>query len=74
MAAYFALKFFYENVLGQKLDERSLIHSKTAKGEKQRVIFLHDKLKTFIEYFNIKKKELFCYLISGKSMMEGQYR
>ena len=115
-SAYFALKFFYENVLRQKFDEniplaknkeklpivlnkeeinnmleatlnlkhrlvlmflyytgirlneivnlkwedidfeRGVIHLKTAKGEKERIIFLHDKLKSFIEYFNIKKE------------------
>ncbi len=113
-SAYFALKFFYENVLRQEFDEsiplaknkgklpvvlskeeisrmleatlnlkhrlvlmflyytgirlseivnlrwedmdfqRGMIHLKAAKGEKERVIFLHDKLKKFIEYFNIK--------------------
>src|SRR3989344_2758345 len=112
-SVYFALKFFYENVLRQKFDEtiplaknkgklpvvlnkeeiskmleatlnlkhrlvlmflyytgirlneivnlkwedidfeRNVIHLKTAKGDKQRVIFLHDKLKTFINYFRI---------------------
>ena len=115
-AVYFALKFFYENVLSQKFDEkiplakskgrlpivlnkeevnsmlevtlnlkhrlvlmflyftgirlneiinlkwedldfqRGIIHLKIAKGEKERIIFFHDKLKRFIEYFNIKKE------------------
>ena len=115
-SVYFALKFFYENVLRQKFDEniplaknkgklpivlnkeeigkmleatlnlkhrlvlmflyytgirlnevvnlrwddidfqRDVIHLKTAKGEKERIIFLHEKLKRFIEYFNIKKE------------------
>ena len=115
-AVYFALKFFYENVLRQEFDEniplaqnkrklpivlskeeinnmleatlnlkhrlvlmflyytgmrlneivnlkwedidfqRGVIHLKTAKGEKERVIFLHEKLRNFIEYFNIKKE------------------
>ncbi len=114
--AYFALKFFYENVLRQKFDEtiplaknklklpvvlnreeignmlestlnlkhrlvlmflyyagirlseiinlkwedidfkRGVIHLKAAKGDKERVVFLHDNLKNFIEYFNIKKE------------------
>ena len=114
-SAYFALKFFHENVLNQKFDEkiplaknkgklpvvlnkeeinkmfestlnlkhrlvlmflyytgvrvneivnlkwedidfpRGTIHLKTAKGEKERVIFFHEKLKSFIEYFNLKK-------------------
>lgn len=115
-AVYFSLKFFYENVLRQKFDEkiplakskgrlpivlnkeevnsileatlnlkhrlilmflyftgirlneiinlkwedidfhRDIIHLKIAKGEKERIIFLHGKLKRFIEYFNIKKE------------------
>ena len=115
-SAYFALKFFHENVLGQKLDEkiplaknkgklpvvlnkdevikmfgstlnlkhrlvlmflyytgirlnelvnlkwedidfqRGIIHLKTAKGEKERVTFFHEKLKNFIGYFNLKKE------------------
>ena len=115
-SAYFALKFFYENVLRQKFDEdiplaknkdklpavlnkedinsmieatlnlkhrlilmflyytgirlneiinlkwedidfqRSVIHLKIAKGENERVVFLHDNLKKFIEYFNIKRE------------------
>ena len=115
-SAYFALKFFHENVLRQKFDEsiplaknkarlpnvlskeeiarmfestlnirhrlvlmflyytgirlneivnlkwedidfdRGTIHLKVAKGEKERVIFLHDKLKNFIDYFNVKSK------------------
>ena len=114
-SAYFALKFFHENVLKQKLDEdlplaknkgklpvvlnkdeitkmfestinlkhrlvlmflyysgiranelvnlkwedidfqRGTIHLKTAKGDKERVVFFHEKLKSFIEYFNLKK-------------------
>jgi len=114
-SAYFALKFFYENVLRQKFDEniplaknkgklpvvlskeeifnmleatlnlkhrlvlmflyytgirvneivnlkwedidfqRGIIHLKTAKGEKERIVFFHEKLKGFIEYFNLKK-------------------
>ncbi len=115
-SAYFALKFFYENVLMQQFDEsiplaknkgklpvvlnkeeinnmfeatlnlkhrlvlmflyytgmrlseiislkwedidfqRNTIHLKIAKGEKERVIFLHEKLKIFIEYFGLKKE------------------
>ena len=120
-SAYFALKFFHENVLNQKFDEkiplaknkgklpivlnkdeinkmlestlnlkhrlilmflyytgirlneiinlrwedldfeRGTIHLKTAKGEKERVIFFHEKLKSFIEYFNLKN-ESFVFL------------
>ena len=125
-SVYFALKFFYENALRQKFDEkiplaknkeklpavlnmeevnsmleatlnlkhrlvlmflyytgirlnevvnlkwedidfqRGLIHLKTAKGEKERVIFLHDRLKKFIEYFNIKKEGLILISNLGK--------
>jgi len=36
--------------------QRNVIHLKIAKGEKERVIFFHDKLKNFIEYFNFKKE------------------
>ena len=117
-SVYFALKFFYENVLRQKFDEtiplaknkgklpvvlskdevnsmieatlnlkhrlvlmflyytgirlneivnlkwadvdfqRDVIHLKTAKGERERIIFFHDKLKSAIEYFNLKREEL----------------
>lgn len=115
-SAYFALKFFHENVLRRKFDEsiplaknkaklpnvlgkediakmfestlnirhrlvlmflyytgirlneivnlkwedidfnRETIHLKVAKGEKERVIFFHQNLKKFIEYFNVKGK------------------
>lgn len=115
-SAYFALKFFYENVLRQKFDERiplaknkgklpivlnkeevnrifeanlnlkhrlvlmflyytgvrlneiinlkwedidiqrGVIHLKVAKGEKERIVFLHDNLRKFVEYFNLKKE------------------
>src|SRR3989338_7796296 len=113
-SVYFALRFFHENVLNQKFDEkiplaknkaklpivlnkdeikamfeatlnlkhklvlmflyytgirlnelvnlkwedldfqRGTIHLKTAKGEKERVIFFHENLKKIIEYFNVK--------------------
>ncbi|MBI2651308.1 tyrosine-type recombinase/integrase [Candidatus Woesearchaeota archaeon] len=116
-SAYFALKFFHENVLSQKFDEkiplaknkiklpvvlnkdeinkmvestlnlkhrlvlmflyysgiranelvnlkwddidfqRGTMHLKTAKGGKERIVFFHEKLKSFIEYFNLKKEE-----------------
>ena len=113
---YFSLKFFYENVLNQKFDERipvakncsklptvlnreevhkmfdltinlkhkfllmatyytgarlneiinlrwedldferELIHLKISKGDKERVVFLHDHLKRIIKYFNLEKE------------------
>ena len=125
-SVYFALKFFYENVLSQKFDERiplaknkgklpvvlnkeevnrmleatfnlkhrlvlmflyytgirlneiinlkwndidfqrNVIHIKVAKGEKERVIFLHDNLKNFIEYFNLKKEGSIFFSNFGK--------
>lgn len=125
--AYFALKFFHENVLKQKFDEsiplaknksklpvvlnkeeinkmfestlnlkhklvlmflyytgirlneivnlnwedidfqRGTIHLKIAKGEKERVIFFHEKLKNIIEYFNLKKEGfIFISNLGGK--------
>lgn len=130
-SAYFALKFFHENVLRQKFDEniplaknkgklptvlskeeiskmleatinlkhrlvlmflyytgirlnelvnlkwedidfrRDVIHLKTAKGEKERIIFLHDKLKKFIEYFNIRK-EGFVFLSNMGKKYDGR--
>ena len=35
--------------------QRGTIHLKTAKGDKERVVFFHEKLKSFIGYFNLKK-------------------
>ena len=117
-SVYFAIKFFYENVLNQKLDEkiplakkdgklpvvlsreevqgifdatinlkhrliimflyytgirldeivnlkwedldfdRGLIHLKVAKGNKDRIIFLHEKLADFIKIFGLNKQGL----------------
>ena len=114
--AYFALKFFYENVLHERFDEelpltkkkmklpivlsrgevkkmieitdnlkhklilsflyyaglrldevvnlrwrdidfdRDIVHVKTAKGEKERVVFLHPKLKEMLNVHGIKKR------------------
>jgi len=34
--------------------QREIIHLKIAKGDKERVVFFHEKLKRFIEYFNLK--------------------
>jgi site-specific recombinase XerD len=117
-SVYFALKFFYENVLNEKFNEklplakknlklpvvlsrgeiskmmeatnnikhrlvlmflyyaglrldevrnlkwqdidfdRDIIHIKTAKGEKERVVFLHPKLKEMLEIYGINKQGL----------------
>lgn len=117
-SVYFALKFFYENVLNEKFDEklplakkdlklpvvlsreeiskmievtnnikhklvlmflyyaglrldevrnlkwqdidfdREIIHIQTAKGEKERVVFLHPKLKEMLKIYGINKQGL----------------
>ena len=36
--------------------DRCIIHLKVAKGDKERVVFLHEKLKQFIDYFHLKKE------------------
>ncbi|MEK6904809.1 MAG: tyrosine-type recombinase/integrase [Nanoarchaeota archaeon] len=125
-SVYFALKFFYEQVLHQKLDEelplakgssklpavlnkeevkslfdvtfnlkhrlvlmllyysgmrlnelvnvqwddfdfeRGMIHLKITKGEKERVVFLHEKLKTLIQDFHLQNKGLVFHSNLGK--------
>lgn len=125
-SVYFALKFFYENVLQQRFDEtiplaknkgklpvvlskgevqamfestvnlrhrlvlmflyytgirlneiinlawedidfdRGIIHLKVAKGDKERIVFLHEKLNRFIAYFNMKKEGLVFVSNLGK--------
>ena len=37
---------------------RGIIHIKTAKGEKERVVFLHPKLKEMLEIYGINKQGL----------------
>jgi len=124
--AYFALKFFYENVIDEKFDEklplakskqklpivlnrkeiqklfevttnikhkmilmflyyaglrldevrnlkwqdidfdRDIIHVKTAKGEKERVVFLHHKLKEIMKFHGIDKQGLVFKSQMGK--------
>lgn len=47
------------NLHWEDLDfKRDTIHLKTAKGEKERVIFLHEQLKKIMEYFSLKKEGL----------------
>ncbi len=125
-SVYFALKFFYEQVLHQKFDEelplakgssklpavlnkeevkslfdvtfnlkhrlvlmllyysgmrlnelvnvqwedfdfeRGMIHLKVTKGEKERAVFLHEKLKTLIQEFHLQTKGLVFYSNLGK--------
>ena len=54
------LKCFFSgqnNLKWEDIDfQRGIIHLKTAKGEKERVIFFHEKLKSLIEYFNLRKE------------------
>ena len=128
--AYFALKFFYENVLHEKFDEklpltkskqklpvvlnrteikemfevttnikhkvvlallyyaglrlsevrnlrwqdidfeREIIHIKQAKGEKERIIFLHEKLKELLAEYGIKKSGFVLISERGKRYNE----
>ena len=46
--------------------ERGVIHLKVAKGDKERVVFLHEKLKQFIDYFHLKKEGLVFVSNLGK--------
>ena len=46
--------------------QRGTIHLKTAKGEKERVVFFHEKLKSFIEYFNLRKEGIVFISNFGK--------
>jgi len=45
------------NLKWENIDfQRGIIHLKIAKGEKERIIFFHEKLKSLIEYFNLRKE------------------
>jgi len=47
------------NIYWQDLDfERSLLHIKTAKGDKDRIVFLHDELRRSLEENGLKKSGL----------------
>ncbi len=47
-----------KNLQWQDLDfDREIIHIKTAKGEKERIVFLHPKLKALLEIFGRDKKD-----------------
>lgn len=46
--------------------ERGIIHLKVTKGEKERVVFLHEKLKVFIQDFNLQKESYVFYSNLGK--------
>ncbi len=59
------------NLKWQDMDfERGTIHLKIAKGEKERIIFLHENLKRFIEYFSLKKEGLVFTSNFGKKYDE----
>ena len=47
------------NLKWQDIDfDRGIIHVKTAKGEKERVVFLHSKLKEMLEIYGANKQGL----------------
>ena len=46
--------------------ERGVIHLKVTKGEKERVVFLHERLKMFIQEFRLQKEGLVFYSNFGK--------
>ncbi len=47
------------NLKWQDIDfDRGIIHAKTAKGEKERVVFLHSKLKEMLEIYDVNKQGL----------------
>ena len=46
--------------------ERGVIHLKITKGEKERVVFLHEKLKTLIQDFHLQKEGYVFYSNLGK--------
>jgi len=59
------------NLKWQDIDfERDLIHIKQTKGEKERVVFLHKKLKEFLLEYGIKKSGL--VLISERGRMYNE--
>ena len=47
------------NLKWQNIDfDRDVIHVKTAKGEKERFVFLHSKLKEMLEIYGVNKQGL----------------
>lgn len=46
--------------------QRNLIHLKVTKGEKERVVFLHDNLKKFIQDFHLQTEGLVFHSNLGK--------
>ena len=45
--------------------ERGLIHIKQAKGEKERVVFLHDRLRELLTGYGIRKSGIILYSERG---------
>ena len=55
------------NLRWQDIDfDKDIIHIKTAKGEKERVVFLHPKLKEMLEIYGISKQGLVFISQKGK--------
>jgi len=55
------------NLKWQDIDfDRGIIHVKTAKGEKERLVFLHSKLKEMLEIYGINKQGLVFILQRGR--------
>ncbi|MGC9310793.1 MAG: tyrosine-type recombinase/integrase, partial [Candidatus Aenigmatarchaeota archaeon] len=50
--------------------DRSLIHVKTAKGDKERVIFLHEKLRKLLEENGLKKQGIILTTERGGNYTE----
>ena len=45
--------------------ERGLIHIKQAKGEKERVVFLHDRLRELLTGYGMRKSRIILYSERG---------
>ena len=55
------------NIKWEDIDfDRSIIHLKVAKGDKERVVFLHEKLRLFIDYFHLKNEKVVFVSNLGK--------
>jgi len=59
------------NLRWENIDfERELIHIKQTKGEKERVVFLHQELKKLLEEYGIRKSGLVLISERGKKYNE----
>ena len=62
------------NLKWQDIDfERDIIHIKTAKGEKERIVFLHSKLKSMLEIYGIDKQGLVFKSQRGRNTIKEQF-